>query len=138
MADREELRRVVVNLLTNALQALASGQPGEIRMHAWEADGYAMLSVRDNGTGIPEDIQPKVFQPSFSTKTSGMGLGLAISRRAIEAVDGTITFETEADTGTTFTVRLPFAPVERSRAGGAPGDGVNRQLDGPRTASERS
>ena len=135
MADREELRRVIVNLLTNALQALPSGEPGEIRMRSWEDEGCAMLSVRDTGTGIPEDVQPKVFQPSFSTKTSGMGLGLAISRRAIEAVDGTITFETTAGEGTTFTVRLPLAPVEPNRA---QGDGVDRQLEAPRAPSEPS
>jgi len=138
MADREELRRVVVNLLTNALQALPSGQPGEIWMRSWEADGVAVLTVRDSGTGIPEDIQPKVFQPSFSTKTSGMGLGLAISRRAIEAVDGSITFETAAGKGTTFTIRLPLAPSEPPRAGEVPGDGIDRQLEGPREPQRRS
>ena len=65
----------------------------------------------DDGTGIPLEIQDSVFQPSFSTKTSGMGLGLAISKRAVEAAGGTISFET-GDTGTTFTVRLPRAEPE--------------------------
>ena len=137
MADREELRRVIINLLTNALQALASGEPGEIRMRSGEVDGCAQLSVQDTGSGIPEEVQPKVFQPSFSTKTSGMGLGLAISRRAIEAVGGTITFDTEAGEGTTFTVRMPFAPVEPPRSEPSSGDAVDRQLDAPREPGVR-
>ena len=139
LADREELRRVVINLLTNALQAIPTGTTGQIRLHAWGEAAAASVSVSDNGTGIPEDVQPRVFQPSFSTKTSGMGLGLAISRRGVEAAGGTITFETEIGAGTTFTVRLPHAPDPAAQAGdgavrqlddsGPPGDGV-RQLDG--------
>ena len=74
-------------------------------------DGAAEARVIDDGTGIPLEIQDSVFQPSFSTKTSGMGLGLAISKRAVEAAGGTISFET-GDTGTTFTVRLPRAEPE--------------------------
>ena len=126
LADREELRRVVINLLTNALQAIPTGTPGEIRLHAWSDAASAYASVSDNGTGIPEEVQPRVFQPSFSTKTSGMGLGLAISRRGVEAVGGTITFATEIGEGTTFTVRLPHAPAETAAAG----DGAVRQLEG--------
>ena len=64
--------------------------------------------VEDDGAGIAEDVRPKVFQPSFSTKTSGMGLGLAISKRAVEAAGGQIAFETAEGRGTTFTVRLPL------------------------------
>ena len=73
-------------------------------------DGAALARVTDDGTGIPEEIQEQVFQPSFSTKTSGMGLGLAISKRAVEAAGGAIAFETAEGVGTTFTVRLPLAP----------------------------
>jgi signal transduction histidine kinase len=78
-------------------------------------DGRAEARVADDGAGIPEDIQERVFQPSFSTKTSGMGLGLAISKRAVEAAGGAITFET-GEEGTTFTVRLPLAPSENGAA----------------------
>ena len=113
-ADRDELRRVFVNLLTNALQATQDGgRPGRITLRTrFEASlevpaGWAVVEVEDDGTGIAADVQPRVFQPSFSTKTSGMGLGLAISKRAVEAAGGTITFETADGVGTTFTVRLP-------------------------------
>ena len=108
-ADREELRRVLVNLLTNALQAIPDREaPGRIALRTRRDGATAEALVSDDGTGIPEDIQERVFQPSFSTKTSGMGLGLAISKRAVEAAGGAIAFET-GDDGTTFTVRLPLA-----------------------------
>ncbi len=105
LADHDELRRVFVNLLTNALQAEAT----TITLRTFQdADGVG-VEVRDDGTGIAADVQPRVFQPSFSTKTSGMGLGLAISKRAVEGAGGSISFETAEDAGTTFTVRLPRA-----------------------------
>ena len=110
LADREEIRRVLVNLLTNALQAIPEGPgPGRIRLATRRRGVRAEAVVEDTGTGIPADVQPNVFQPSFSTKTSGMGLGLAISKRAVEAAGGTIAFETAEGAGTTFTVRLPLA-----------------------------
>ncbi len=110
LADREELRRVLVNLLTNALQAIPD-QPrrGRVVLRTVRADAGAEAHVVDDGTGIPPEIQDSVFQPSFSTKTSGMGLGLAISKRAVEAAGGAISFET-GEGGTTFTVRLPLSP----------------------------
>jgi signal transduction histidine kinase len=113
LADHDELRRVFVNLLANALQAIPERPaPGRIVLRTRrEPDGAAVGEVQDDGEGIPAEIRPKVFQPSFSTKTSGMGLGLAISRRAVEAAGGTIAFETEIGAGTTFVVRLP-APAE--------------------------
>lgn len=120
-ADGEELRRVLVNLLTNALQAIPDRpSPGHIALVTRLDGAVAEVAVTDDGAGIPEEVQPNVFQPSFSTKTSGMGLGLAISRRAVEAAGGTIAFETAEDEGTTFTVRLPLAP-EPGGDGAAPG-----------------
>ena len=110
VADREELRRVLVNLLTNALQAIPDRpEPGRIRLRTRVHDGAAEASVTDDGTGIAAEIRDEVFQPSFSTKTSGMGLGLAISKRAVEGAGGSIAFETAEGVGTTFTVRLPLA-----------------------------
>ena len=109
VADREELRRVLVNLLTNALQAIPERpEPGRIKLSTRAASGAALAEVQDDGTGIAPDVRDRVFQPSFSTKTSGMGLGLAISKRAVEAAGGTISFET-GSAGTTFAVALPLA-----------------------------
>lgn len=113
MADREELRRIFLNLIKNALQAMPEG--GTVRMHAGlcthlSGKPMAFCEVRDTGTGIPEALQDKIFQPNFSTKTSGMGLGLAIVRKSIEDLGGQITFTTKQNEGTTFRVELPLAP----------------------------
>jgi two-component system, NtrC family, nitrogen regulation sensor histidine kinase NtrY len=108
-ADREELRRVFINLVKNALQAMEGREARPVIVRTWREDGAAMASVEDRGTGIPEALRPRIFEPNFSTKTSGTGLGLAIARKAIEESGGSITFETEEGTGTTFTLRLPLA-----------------------------
>jgi signal transduction histidine kinase len=67
-----------------------------------------IVSIGDNGTGIPRDIQKKMFTPNFTTKSSGMGLGLSIVRKYVETANGRIWFESEADKGTTFYVELPL------------------------------
>ena len=118
VADREELRRVYINLFKNALQAMPEDERGTVTVrterrppHSGAAEGWAVSAVRDTGTGIPDEVRDKVFQPNFSTKTSGMGLGLAITKKAVEDVGGEIDFETEIGVGTTFHVRLPLAPA---------------------------
>ena len=115
-ADREELRRVFINLFKNALQALPEGreQPGRIDartalQHDGPAGPSAIATVADDGTGIAPDVQARIFEPRFSTKTSGMGLGLAITKKAIEDLRGQIGFETAEGVGTTFRVTLPLA-----------------------------
>ncbi len=113
VADREELRRVYINLLKNALQAMPETERGTITIRTERRDeggaAWAWSAVRDTGPGIPESVQEKVFQPNFSTKTSGMGLGLAITKKAVEESGGTVRFETAPGLGTTFFVRLPLA-----------------------------
>ena len=107
-ADREELRRVFINLFKNAFQALPGGA-GRIDAQTFSHQGRAVATVRDTGTGIPADVQARIFEPRFSTKTSGMGLGLAITKKAIEDLRGQIHFTTEEGAGTTFEVTLPLA-----------------------------
>jgi len=116
-ADREELRRVYINLLKNALQALPDGREGRVRVTAQvdedDGDGPSVYSeVADNGTGIPPEVQDKVFQPNFSTKTSGTGLGLAIAQKSIDELGGDIGYETTEGEGTTFWIRLPLVEEE--------------------------
>ncbi|MFO8232201.1 MAG: ATP-binding protein [Longimonas sp.] len=118
-ADREELRRVCINLLKNALQAVPDDREPHIQIattrHAPTSaypDGYAELTVRDNGVGIPPDERDKIFQPNFSTKTSGTGLGLSIAHKTITELDGAITFTTTEGVGTTFRIRLPLTDVD--------------------------
>jgi signal transduction histidine kinase len=71
------------------------------------------INITDNGKGIPEELQSKLFTPSFTTKSSGMGLGLSIVKNIIESFGGNITFNTKVNHGTTFIIELPvYKPVE--------------------------
>ena len=108
-ADRDQVLRVINNLLENAIQALAEDRIGKVTMGLKVCpDEQVRFFVQDNGNGIPEEVQPKVFYPSFTTKNSGMGLGLAMCKQIIETANGTIAFETIPDTGTTFFFELPI------------------------------
>ena len=106
-ADREQIGQVFVNILRNALQALEGRQDADIivMLNALYSDDEIEISFSDNGPGIPEDAQPRIFRPSFTTKSNGNGLGLAISKRIIEGTGGRITFES-TDKGTTFYIYL--------------------------------
>ncbi|MCD6347917.1 MAG: HAMP domain-containing protein, partial [Bacteroidales bacterium] len=106
MMDKEQLVQVLNNLLNNAFQAVPAGRKPEIRVGIVANEKSVRLSVSDNGTGIPAEMQPELFQPNFTTKTSGMGLGLAISRNIIKNSKGTIWFES-TDEGATFYIELP-------------------------------
>ncbi len=107
-SDRDQLSRVFNNLIKNAMQAIEHDQGiVEVRM---EIDGdQARVSVRDNGKGISKEIGNRVFEPKFSTKNSGMGLGLAMVKKIVEGSEGHIYFETEVGQGTIFFVELPRA-----------------------------
>ena len=102
-ADKEQISQVFVNIIRNALQA----SPTDIIvvLNAAFSDREVQISISDDGTGIPEDIQPRIFRPNFTTKSNGNGLGLAISKHIVEASGGRIDFETSPK-GTTFFVYL--------------------------------
>jgi signal transduction histidine kinase len=112
--DRDELRRVLINLLKNAVQSVH--EDGKVRVVAYVAERRQdssrpdsfVCEVVDDGPGIEVEVQERMFQPNFSTKTSGMGLGLAIAKRSIEAMGGEIGFETEVGKGSTFWIKLPL------------------------------
>ena len=106
--DKEQISRVFNNLIKNAIQAIPEELIGQIEINITTNQKYVNITVKDNGTGIPEEIKEKVFVPSFSTKSSGMGLGLAISKKILETSNGTIRFETRKDVGTTFYIQLPL------------------------------
>ncbi|MEL6590706.1 MAG: HAMP domain-containing sensor histidine kinase, partial [Bacteroidota bacterium] len=108
--DRDQLGRCFNNIIKNALQAIDSNGILHISMRV--EDQIGRIEIKDNGKGIPEEIQAKIFQPSFSTKNSGMGLGLAIVRRIIENTGGEIYFESEEGKGTTFFINLPSADAQ--------------------------
>jgi two-component system, NtrC family, nitrogen regulation sensor histidine kinase NtrY len=107
MADKDQLSRVFKNLITNAIQAIPDETEGVIEIKILKTETYYKVEVSDNGKGIPDEQGNKVFIPSFSTKTSGMGLGLAISKKIVESVGGKIYFVSQVNVGTTFVVELP-------------------------------
>lgn len=107
-ADPLQLGRVFTNILKNAIQSIPSGRSGEIAAELRVKDKRVMVEFRDNGKGIPESLRDKIFSPNFSTKNSGMGLGLAISRKIVEQLGGEIAYQTKEGVGTTFTIVLPL------------------------------
>jgi nitrogen fixation/metabolism regulation signal transduction histidine kinase len=108
MADREHLNSIFSNLLKNAIQSIPSGRKGEIRIVVTAAGNRVKVRFIDNGIGIPEELIPKMFTPNFTTKSSGMGLGLSIVKRYVEGAGGKIWFTTEQDKGSVFSVEFPL------------------------------
>lgn len=115
-ADKKQLLRVFNNLVKNAIQAIPDEREGIIVVNVKRASDSIVIGVADNGTGISEDKREKVFVPNFTTKSSGMGLGLAMSKNIIEAAKGEIWFESEVGEGTTFFVMLPLADESSAQA----------------------
>ncbi|MFC5269706.1 sensor histidine kinase [Adhaeribacter terreus] len=110
MADEKLLMRTFNNLFLNALQAIPAGREPFIQVSLREVPGNKVLvSIKDNGSGIPAEVQDKVFIPNFSTKYSGSGIGLAVAKKGIEGAGGRIWFETVENEGTTFFIELPLA-----------------------------
>lgn len=107
--DRTQLIRIITNLVKNAIQAIPDFQAEKcVKINVKKQDDSLLIQVSDNGTGIDASNIPRIFEPKFTTKTSGMGLGLGIIKNIIENYKGTITFESEIGKGTTFTVTLPL------------------------------
>jgi nitrogen fixation/metabolism regulation signal transduction histidine kinase len=108
LADQHQLGRVFTNILKNAVQAIPEDRKGLIRIRAQAEGGRVIITFEDNGAGIPEALRKQIFSPNFSTKNSGMGLGLAISKRIVELFGGVINFQSIEGKGTTFEVKLPL------------------------------
>ena len=106
--DADKIMRIFINLIKNAIDAIP--QRGTIEINSCRMKDCIKIAFTDTGTGIPEDTLPKIFTPLFTTKAQGMGFGLAICKRIIEAHGGTIAIKTEVNKGTTFTVVLPIKP----------------------------
>lgn len=111
-ADRSQLLRVFTNLMENARQAIPADRAGVINVTVVKEDGYAVVSIEDNGVGISQEVMKKIFQPYFTTKSSGTGLGLAMTKKIIEFWKGQIWFTTTEGQGTTFYIRLPLVNDE--------------------------
>jgi two-component system nitrogen regulation sensor histidine kinase NtrY len=114
IADKEQLMRVFINLVKNGLQSIPEGRNGVIRIKLETPDkGKALITVSDNGKGIKEEIRDKLFQPNFTTKSGGMGMGLAISYNIVRSLGGQIWYDTILDVGTTFYIELPQSVEKR-------------------------
>jgi signal transduction histidine kinase len=109
MADRDQIRQVILNLLTNAYEAMPTG--GTVRLAARVVKDSVEIAVSDTGVGMDEQTYARVFEPFFSSKTKGTGLGLAVSKRIVDKHDGTLTMTSEPGHGCTAMLRLPLSPA---------------------------
>jgi signal transduction histidine kinase len=107
------LKRVLVNLVTNSVQAMPNG--GKLTFKAFTEANKAKIIVEDNGVGIPKRVKPKIFQPLMTTKSKGQGFGLAVAKRLVEVQDGSISFESEENVGTKFTLEFPLGSNAKNR-----------------------
>jgi PAS domain S-box-containing protein len=113
LADSAYVNRIMYNLVTNAVQAMPNG--GKLTIHAFKDQkaNEAIITVADTGVGIPEHVKSKLFTPMFTTKSKGQGFGLAVIKRMVEALNGSVSFDSEEGHGTKFTVRLPQNGVKK-------------------------
>jgi len=107
--DRTQLIRVITNLIKNSIQAINQRNPGNprIEVHVYSEEANAIITVEDNGLGISKSYKDMVFEPKFTTKTSGMGLGLAMVKKIVTTYGGNISFTSIEGGGTKFTVTFP-------------------------------
>lgn len=107
--DRTQLIRVITNLVKNAIQSMVDSEENKrVDVIVYKQNENVIIKVKDNGKGISEENKVRIFEPKFTTKSSGMGLGLAIIKNIIENYNGTITFESEENRGTEFIVSFPI------------------------------
>jgi signal transduction histidine kinase/putative methionine-R-sulfoxide reductase with GAF domain len=109
LMDREQMKQAILNLLLNAVQAMPTGGQLALKGHVPEGNRWVQLSIQDSGVGIPAADIDKLFDPFFSTKEGGVGLGLSITHRIIDQHDGKIEVESAPGKGTLFTVWLPVS-----------------------------
>ncbi len=114
LADGEQMTQLFNNLLKNAIQAIPSTRRGKIDVVLTEENGRAVVLVADNGCGISSEAAERIFVPNFTTKSSGMGLGLCIAKNIVTMSQGEISFTTKVDEGTTFIVKFPLIEPSKS------------------------
>jgi signal transduction histidine kinase len=106
--DPDIMHRIIDNLVRNAFEAMPQG--GRLSVKTEKGIDQVVIRVCDTGIGIPDESRERIFSPLYTTKSGGMGLGLTYCRRAVEAMSGSIEFESRAGAGATFIVRLPLTP----------------------------
>jgi signal transduction histidine kinase len=108
-ADRDQLRQAILNLITNGYEAMPDG--GVLTVSAASAGGSAQITVTDTGLGMSDETSQNIFTPFFTGKARGIGLGLAVTKRVVEAHGGTITVESTLSAGSSFTITVPAAAM---------------------------
>jgi PAS domain S-box-containing protein len=126
-ADENKAIRVYANLIKNAIDALPSG--GTLTVKSWQVQEGVCISFSDTGNGIPPETLTQIFSPLFTTKAQGMGFGLSISKRIVEAHGGKISVESEMGKGTTFTITFPLEPKPNVIVSGGFTDGITSTSD---------
>jgi len=111
MIDRKNLKQALLNIIKNAIAAMPEG--GVLTISVEEKNDELQIAVSDTGIGIPEELMAKIFEPYFTTKESGSGLGLTITFKIIKEHNGEITVESTPGKGTTFTIHLPLPQPEQ-------------------------
>lgn len=111
-ADKNQFMRVFNNLIKNSIQATEGKENGQIRISTKQTEEEFLISIEDNGSGIPAEMYDKIFTPNFTTKTSGMGLGLSIVKSIVEDAKGKIWFESKVGERTIFFISFPNKNVE--------------------------
>ena len=110
--DPDMLRRTLSNIIKNAIHAMRENKTaGRMTVQTSIEGDWLVICVSDNGTGIPDEIVTRIYEPFFTTKHLGIGLGLTFSREIVEKHGGTITVESKADSGTKVTLKIPAAPL---------------------------
>ncbi len=107
LGDREHINMMLTNVIRNAVQAIPSNRKGLVEIGLKIVDDRVVISVSDNGVGIPKELGEKLFVPNFTTKSSGMGIGLALVKRIVETAKGEIYYKSELDKGSTFFINFP-------------------------------
>jgi len=122
LGDRIQLQQVTLNLLMNAFEALEDMSIKRVTLRTGVTDGAVTVSVVDHGVGLTDEQLPRMFEPFYTTKPNGMGLGLAICMTIMNAHDGTVGVERNADSGTTFSFSLPALLEDQAVVGAVVGD----------------
>jgi len=115
-ADKDQMTRLFTNLIKNAVQSIPEEEEGRIQVSLLFKGYQYIIEVKDNGTGIDPEMREKIFEPNFTTKTTGTGLGLAMCKNIIELSGGDIWFKTEIGKGSSFFVSLPAGKTEEAHS----------------------
>ena len=107
-ADRDQISRVYINLITNAIQAIPENRKGAVKLTLKTYEDVVITEIKDNGVGIGKEDEDKIFVPNFTTKSTGTGLGLAMVKNIVINTGGDIWFKSKKGEGSSFFVSFPL------------------------------